>query len=198
MVERKDRRQTPDERTQALFSMDVSDLPKLLKNRVVGLAGTTKRVKLEIVVPYSKTPRKGEKELGQRYLSRTRVSIEDLKEGTLWAYPLPHRKMKEGGNVRQALIIARDHKEGKTCVQVLRSSKYHAKTGEFEPMEREGDTSLFFGLKNDDQVELKLLDDSEVLYIVKGGKTKLVKLPAVEKKGSKSDQANEYIKRLVK
>lgn len=194
MVERKERRGSPDQRTKALFSMDVAELAHSLEGRILGLAGTTKRVRLDAVIPYSKNPRRGEKRLGPRYLSEHRTSMENLEEGTLWAYPLPHRKMKEGGNVRQALVVAKDHKEGKACVQILRSSKYNVGTGEFTEMEREGDTSRFFGLKNNDQVELKFLDDSEVLYIVKGGNTRVVALPKVERKGSNSDIANEYIR----
>lgn len=196
MVER-NRKQSPEERTRILFAMNVSDLRRELTGRILGLAGSTKRVRIDIAVPYSKTPRSGEKRLGSRYLSENRTSMEDLKEGTLWAYPLRHRLMKEGGNVRQSLIVAKDHRTGKTCVQILRSSRYDVRTGEFVEMKREGDMASFLSLKNDDQLEIKFLDGSDILYIVKGKNQKVLEMPKVTRRDSGSDAANEYVRRIV-
>lgn len=194
-----ERKLTPEQRTAALFNLGVADLTHALKNRIVGLAGSPKRVRFDVVVPYSKTPVEGEKQIGTNYMrGKEGITIENLDAGDLWAYPLLHRKMKEGGNVRQALIAAKDH-DGKSgaCVQVLRSSQYNAVTGEFTIMEREGDTSAYFDIDNNEVVQMRFLDDSEALYIVRGTKEDIVDVPAIVTQESEIEVANKYLRDLL-
>lgn len=190
---------SPSQRTEMLFSQDVTDLSATFRRRIIGLAGSPKRIRVESAIPYSKTPREGEWEIGKNYIrGKEGKTIENLPYGMLWAFPLPHRKLKEGGNVRQALVTAKDHDERSgACVQVTRVSKYNPVTREFDPMEREADFAVYFELDNNETTELRFLDDSEVLFVVRGQNEALTDAPDAPTDFT-SEKANVYLRGLIK
>lgn len=143
---------TEQNRTSEFFTQNVADLAEALQGRVLIDQTSNKQVQLTRLEPYPK--------VGPRYRD---IAGKKMQPGELWTPYIPLRKMS------QSLIIARgEESDVGACVRALRASYYDLEKGEFVPMPREGDIASFLELGRFMRTNLRFLDESDILYIIRG------------------------------
>lgn len=190
MVERKGRehsrrqKEIPlEERNRTFFNQDVRTLAETLQGRIIILAGSDKRIRVDSARPYAKS------EIGKNYRrGREGVNIDNIPVRSLWAFHLPVRRM------RQALILAKDQGQGGTCVRIERASRYDQASQSFVPMNREGDIANYFELDNYEVAALGFRDQSDELYLERKQRTPVVQAEST----LDSSSANQYLEDLLK
>lgn len=149
---------TPEERTAALFRQPVEVLEQSLTGAIVALEGTSKILLLTKVKAYP--------QVGSRYRQ-----IREMTPGDWWSFPL----QIGGRRVTQQSLIPAQGEETSSCIRVQRAQYYNSELNTFvdelpeqEIRQREGDIASFLGLEPGELAELKYLDSSDALYLVRG------------------------------
>lgn len=179
-----DEQLTPEERTTRLFNQDAQALAQSLSRAVIAVYGTPKIILVTDVIPF---PR-----VGSRY-----EKMKMLDKGDWWAFPL-----KIGGRkpIRQSLVVAKSGEEGTAaCVRIRRAQYFDSQSEMFvdelaETKQREGDIGAYLGLEEGERAELKYLDYSDALYVVRG---KRLYQPNKESVEISSDTADEMMRGLL-
>lgn len=162
-------------RTVEFFNQNVADLAEALQNRVLIDQATNKQLQLTRLEPYPK--------VGPRYRD---IVGQSMQPGEFWAPYIPVRRMS------QALIVATSTEAGVgACVRVLRGSYYDLEKGEFVLMPREGGVASYLELGKFERAGLRFLDESDMLYIVRG--EQIAENPEIQ-----SEEANGELKRLLR
>lgn len=174
------------ERTTAFFAQNVEVLAEQLRGREIITSDNGKRILVTSLEPWEKNFEgkdvTGKKIVGERY-----KIMEQMQPGDLWV-PVIRR------GVHQSLVVAQDNDMVGACVRLLRARSYNPTTGEFTLMPREGDIANFLGLTAYERARLVFVDDSEVLYLIRGDSFR----GSVEKSNAITpDQANSQLRRLL-
>lgn len=179
--------QTPEERTTTFFNQDVMNLEKAMLGKFIVSQQDGKMIRVDKPEGWLRD------NVGGRYTkSGKNLRLTELTPGTLGVFPLPVRKM------RQILISARDGGNLGACVRLVRASQYDRVTNEFIQMPREGEIADFLGLDDNEAVKLKFVDESEMLYFIRGDDNGTrVETPVIPDIGSRTETANQYLRNLV-
>lgn len=164
------------ERTAAFFSQNVEALVEELRGREIVVQGASKKILITSLESWEK------ERVGKRY-----KAMEQMLPGDLWA-PVIRR------GIRQSLIVAQDNGMIGACVRLLRVRSFNPSTNEYVLMPREGDIAQILQLKPYERARLAFLDDSEVLYLIRGESFK----SSVEKGNPLTpDQADSQLRRFL-
>lgn len=180
---------SPVQRTEDLFSQDVGPLALALQGRLVVSQEDGKIIRIDRVEAWLKDL------VGNRYLkSQKNLRLTEMACGMLGVFPLPVRRMS------QSLISAKDGGEPGACVRLLRASKFDRDSRRFVEMPREGDIANYFGLEDNEAVQLRFVDDSEILYFARGSHGKEVQvepMPLSPDERSDAEKASRYLRDLI-
>lgn len=144
------------EQTDRFFRRPVAELDAELNNGfVVRVYGTDLSVKVDQTKPWD--------QVGPKYLrDKDPKNLSRINLGEVKAHRIPFRRMS------QFLIRAQGEQDHTACVQVLRGSRYDARSGVYVPMPNEGDVAKTLGMEDDAVEQLWVLDPkSPTLYIVR-------------------------------
>lgn len=139
-------------RTSEFFAQNYDVLERELKNRIIAVPGTDKKIVLVTLVPYSRS-----KNLERKMYH----PMMQMQTGDLWACHWAFRKMN------LPLIVTRDGDLTGACIEIKRASRIDPETGKLIPMPKEGDIATFLGLGDGERGRLRFLNNSETLYIEK-------------------------------
>lgn len=179
-----------DKRTEAFFSQNVNRVADKLVSGEMALAipQTSYQVRLVEVEAFTRTL------VGKRYKD---WGIEDLSPGDLWNPP--------ARAIRQSLVIIRDRGVLGACVRLISAKYWDTLTeayvdrlitaGQEFKQGREGDIAKYFGLALYERSELRFLDESNTLYIIRGGQVYNRKV--VGGGGILPENANGQLSRLL-
>ncbi len=176
-------------RTTEFFSQNVGRLKEeLLDGLILALPETTVRAR---IVGASAFPKK---DVGKRYKD---WGMEDLTPGDLWSPPTRR--------ILQSLVVSQDEEGVGACVRLMAVAYWDSLTERFVDrlimggqefrQTREGDIAKFFGLHSYERSELKFLDYSNILYIVREDQIYNKKMVAREK--ITPEEANRELEKLL-
>lgn len=151
---------TPEMRTAVFFQRDTTALASVLNPRegpgmIIALPGNERRVRVLNAQPF---PQVG------AYYKR----IQEMKAGDLW------NPAKFG--MTQSLVVTPREVGLGSCVRIVQAEYFDPATGEYRTKmedehgsynEREGSIAKHLGLERGERSQLKFLDDSNVLYVVR-------------------------------
>lgn len=155
---------SPEARTAQFFDQDVARLTAALVSgdgMIIAIPGSNRRIQLVEVEPFGKA------RVGVRYRE-----MNGMEPGDLWNPPMRR--------INQSLIVAQDRDGVGACVRLLRAYYFDQRSGTFVPTlkigrgefaQREGDIANYLRLGRYDRSRLEFIDDSDVLYLTKGGQT---------------------------
>lgn len=178
-------RQNPEERTAVFFQQKAEEIASQLTEGdgvVIAVRGTDRRVRVSSAQAYP--------EVGRRY-----TRIKDMNSGDLWNPAIQ-------GGVRQSLIVTPKESEAGSCVRLLKVRYWDSrndlfvselKEGEQNFGDREGDIAKYFGMERSERSQLKFLDESNRLYIVRGSYN-----INEEREGISPEDANRELERFLK
>lgn len=152
-------------RNIAFFSQDVKTLAdQLASGMVLAIPKTTTKLRVVKAEAFSR------ERVGIRYKN---WGIEDLTPGDLWSPP--------SRRIMQSLVISRDETGIGACVRVLSAEYWDPLTERFVDRfitggqefktGKEGDIARYFGLNCFEKSNLRFLDDSNALYVVRNGQS---------------------------
>ncbi|MEK7616809.1 MAG: hypothetical protein AAB414_02045 [Patescibacteria group bacterium] len=172
-------------RTAEFFKQNYDDLAAQLQNRVVELADSGLRIILTLLQPWSRTETGG----GIAQVRPWYKAMRNMEPGDWCATAIPLRSM------RQSLVVALDTREVGACIRIVRASRFDPQKNDFVAMPREGDIANFLGMRDNERAQIRFLNESDVLYLVRTGLTiePVVNTPSPQN----TTDANRQLERLL-
>lgn len=175
-----------EQKTADLMNLNYDALADEIQNRysMVQLAGSDKRIYITKLQAWSK------EQVGGRFSQMKAMysQMGGFNPGDWCTYLVPIRRM------RQSLIVANDDGKPGACLRVERASRFDPSKNDYVPMPNEGDIANFFELANNERAELKFLDDSNILYLVRTG---FIMERPEPKKITTTGNANDQLAKLL-
>ncbi len=176
---------SPVERTVLFFSNDVRILARAIQGMEIVLLKTDKRIKVDQAKSWLIKENDGLYRRGKDGLN-----VDNLPIGTFWALYHPLRKM------RLSLITARETGEKGACIQLEKARSYNPRTGQFDPLKRQGDIADYLELEDNETGALRFGEEPNVLYLDRS-----IKVVPEEKDTTPmiidSEAADRYMKELL-
>lgn len=156
---------TPEQRTLVLFDKYVDQLADEFLDGdglEIGIANSSRRIRVSEVDPFGKDPESHLKRVGQRWNAMEKMQVGDLWN-PVWI------------KTTQSLVVAKDRGGIGACVRLVRAEYFDKSKGLYvtdlveddgEYHQVESDIARFLGLERNNRSRLAFLDDTNILYLL--------------------------------